>query len=537
MPIRAEEMAEAAVRAGLLDRAGAGQALEEARRLRGDPVASLTARGRFPAAALYRAVAEARGIPFVDAVAAAPAVGPLARLPAVFLRRAGLLPLEASDGSVLVAAADPDDLPAVETVRRVVGASAPLALAEPAAVALALERALGGPDPAAAAGPDPVAVLDGLLKEAFLRRSSDVHLEPQERGMRFRMRVDGRLVETGGLARRAEGAALVSRVKVLSDLDIAEQRAPQDGSFVHRLAAAGGRALDVRVATMPTEWGERATLRLLGSGAEDLDLGSLGMEPPDLERFRAVLGRPHGLVLLTGPTGSGKTTTLYAALREISRPEINVLTVEDPVEVRIPGVTQVRVGGSERVTFAGALRSLLRHDPDVILVGEVRDGETADAALRAAMTGHLVLSTLHANSACGAVTRLADVGCEPFRIAATLAAVAAQRLVRRLCPRCRVERTASGAEASLLGVEGAPVGAPAGCAACVGTGFRGRTGIFETLWPDADLLRLVASGATEAEIAGAAGGRLRTLREDARSKVLAGETTCEEAARAAVLEG
>jgi len=257
------------------------------------------------------------------------------------------------------------------------------------------------------------------------------------------------------------------------------------------------------------------------------------MEDDDLVRFRAGIQRPHGLLLLCGPTGCGKSTTLYASLSELNRPDVNVMTVEDPIEYKIPGVSQVQVGAGGKVTFARVIRSLLRHDPDIMMVGEIRDRETADIAMKAAMTGHLVLSTLHTNSAAGALTRLFDLGCEPFRVAGTLIGGVAQRLVRRLCPRCWTKRPATAEELLFLGVdEPTEVPAAGGCARCLGTGFAGRVGLFEMLWVGSDLARRVAEGAPEHVLRQTAAGDVRSLRDDGINKVFRHVTTLEEVMQA-----
>jgi type IV pilus assembly protein PilB len=328
---------------------------------------------------------------------------------------------------------------------------------------------------------------------------------------------------------RPQGEGLVSRIKVLAAMDIAETRATQDGGMAHRIAGWDGDPVDLRVASIPTRFGERVTLRILKSDAGPIGLDALGMPPFMLEALREVLARPHGIVLVTGPTGSGKSTTLYAALRELDLGRLNVLTVEDPIEQFMAGVSQVQV--SAKVGFAGALRSFLRHDPDVVLVGEVRDFDTADTALKAATTGHLVLSTLHTNSALGVVSRLADIGCERYLLADTLVGAIAQRLVRRLCRRCRREVDACAEARALLGVApGEPLRLyePGGCPACVGTGYAGRIGVFESLWMDGELADAVARGAAEGELLHHA-HQLYRLVDDARAKVRDGHTSFAEA--------
>ncbi len=537
MPITNEQLIEAAIKQGLVDAGNVAKLRLRARRDRIGLLEAVTSHYRFPVATLYRALADLRGLPFVD-----PGVSPpmdlLKRLPVALIQFLRVLPVSEDGESVLVATADPDDRATLEAVQRILGRPIRIGLSDPASLDEASERALKElfrrPGSVVAGQPalitDPVTLLDRVFKEAFLRRASDIHLEPQETGYRVRLRVDGMLQIFQGLGLE-EGAGVVSRVKVLAGLDIAEQRAPQDGGFTYRISRAGDQdaGIDVRVATSPTRWGERATIRLLGLETSDLTLEALGMSQQDMARFRTAIKQPHGIILLTGPTGSGKSTTLYAALREINRPELNILTVEDPIEYIIPGISQIEVGG-EKVTFASTLRALLRHDPDVLMVGEIRDGETANVAMRAAITGHLVFSTLHTNSACGAITRLADLGCERFLIGSTLVGVIAQRLVRRLCPRCKRARPATQEEVELLKAEGsiAEIFEPVGCASCLGTGYRGRVGIFETLWIDRMLAQRISHGGTEEDLTGVASGRLTTLFTDGCSKVLSGITSIDE---------
>jgi type II secretory ATPase GspE/PulE/Tfp pilus assembly ATPase PilB-like protein len=325
---------------------------------------------------------------------------------------------------------------------------------------------------------------------------------------------------------------IISRFKVLSGLDIAEKRAPQDGGFKHRYGRTG-QTVDIRVATLPTKYGERMTLRLLALQTEQLTLERLGMRDSDLGTFHRFLDQPHGMILLTGPTGSGKTTTLYAAIRRLmEREKLNILTVEDPIEYEIRGVAQVEVDTADKVTFVKALRSVLRHDPDVVMIGEIRDGETADVAIKASLTGHLVFSTLHTNSAVSVITRLADMGVDRFLIAATLRLAVAQRLVRQLCPRCRKPRELTVSEAAALNqpaLAGQKVFDPGGCIYCAGRGFVGRVGLFELLPLDENWSRRIAEGAEEAElIQRMHASKVATLLEDGIAKLLVGTTSVRE---------
>ncbi|WP_374515518.1 GspE/PulE family protein, partial [Brevundimonas sp.] len=322
---------------------------------------------------------------------------------------------------------------------------------------------------------------------------------------------------------------LVSRIKVMARLDIAERRLPQDGRIPLTL---GGKSLDVRVSTLPSRGGERVVLRILDKDQADLRLDQLGMAPDALEAFESALREPNGIILVTGPTGSGKTTSLYAGLALLNDTTRNILTVEDPVEYAIDGVGQTQVNARVGMTFAAGLRAILRQDPDVVMVGEIRDVETAAIAVQASLTGHLVLSTVHTNDAAGAVTRLRDMGVEPFLLASTLRLVVAQRLVRRLCGECRRPETADPATARLAGLQvGQTVWRPHGCAHCNQTGYVGRAGLYETIRIDDRIRRLIAAEAGEDEIAAAAFARGGTLGDRARALVAAGVTSVEEAVR------
>ncbi len=370
-----------------------------------------------------------------------------------------------------------------------------------------------------------------LIREAHDGRASDIHLEATRDGLQVRLRIDGVLSELPAPPRTLQ-AAVVSRIKLLAELDIAERRLPQDGRIRVRLES---RELDLRVSTVPTLYGESVVLRLLDRGGRPVELEELGMAAETFRTFRQLVMKPHGIVLATGPTGSGKTTTLYAALELRERSREKIITVEDPVEYHLAGITQVPVHIKAGVTFAAALRSILRQDPDVLMVGEMRDSETAGIAVQAAMTGHLVLSTLHTNDAVGALTRLTDLKVESYMIGATLEAVLAQRLVRRICPDCRERYRPDPSSIAVLAEQ--PIGTVTlqrgrGCRACRDTGYRGRLGLFELLVMT-DELRQMLLGApditalrTRARIQG-----LRTLREDGWAKIQAGLTTVEEVLR------
>ena len=533
MTISSGTLVNAGIEAGLIDAETVAELRVKSRRERSDLLETITLHGRFPPAALYQALAALKGLVFLGSRDLAVEAETLRRIPPSLLLRRRCLPVRVGSEALYLASADPEDYFAAEQIGRILGQPLTLALAEPLAIEARLRKALrhaglAAEESSAVAEIDPVAELDEIFKRAYVSRASDVHFLPGKEGMNVRLRVDGRLTDYPADYSLEEAANLLSRIKVLSGMDISEQRLPQDGGMNHKVAE--GREFDIRVAAMPTRWGERGTLRLLEQDAADLSLTRLGMGDTALARFRQAIARPHGMVLLTGPTGSGKSTTLYAALQEIVSPDINVLTVEDPIERVIDGVSQVQVSG--KVSFAGALRGFLRHDPDVIMVGEIRDAETTDIAMKAALTGHLVFSTLHTNNAPSAVTRLHDIGAERFLIASTLVAVIAQRLVRRLCSHCKKARPAEEEEKALLGIAAGEqkLFEPNGCPVCTGTGYRGRVGLFETLWIDETLARLIAEGASERALTAAARD-YRTLWDDGRDKTLAGVTSLDEVLR------
>jgi len=371
-----------------------------------------------------------------------------------------------------------------------------------------------------------------LLTQAIKDRASDIHIEPFEKELAVRFRIDGVLYEIIKPPPRLQ-ASIVSRVKIMAGLNIAEKRIPQDGRIRIRMA---GREVDLRVSTLPVRHGERVVLRILEKG-QVFSLDSVGMESTSLDVFRRMITKPHGIILVTGPTGSGKTTTLYSALSEINKPDLNILTIEDPIEYELSGIGQTQVNPKIELTFASALRAHLRQDPDVILVGEIRDKETADNAVQASLTGHLVFSTLHTNDSAGAFTRLTEMGVEPFLVSSSLLMVLAQRLVRRLCPECKAPYEPSDAELFDVGLSrgqlmGQPVYKPVGCPACLRTGYKGRTGIYEILSVTDELKTLVMLNKDAGTIKRqAVTDGMHTLRDDGILKVLAGKTSFDEVLR------
>ncbi|MDH3473806.1 MAG: type II secretion system ATPase GspE [Rhodospirillales bacterium] len=504
------------------------------------------------------------------------------RLSGRFLREAHVLPLEEREDGLVLAMADPLDDYALDALRLTSGRDLLICVAEPSELETAIERLYGeGRGGAGVDGQGRVVeelaegeagTLDGegldldverlkdlaseapvirlvnqLIHRAVEARASDVHIEAFESRLRVRYRVDGVLMEVDPPPARFR-AALVSRVKIMARLNIAERRLPQDGRIK---LAIRGVPVDLRVSTIPTMHGEGVVLRVLDRSGVELDFAKLGIEGKNLETYRSVLERPHGVFLVTGPTGSGKTTTLYASLVTLNSPEKKLLTVEDPIEYQLEGVNQIQVQPSIGLSFAHVLRSILRQDPDIIMIGEIRDVETAEIAVQAALTGHLVLSTLHTNDAAGTITRLLDMGVEDYLVTSTLNGVAAQRLVRRLCTACRRRERALPELVEQLGLgryvadQGANPGADqgadpvvvelwqaVGCEACNGTGYRGRTSLVETLVVDDEIRRLILRRAEAKELQRAAlAGGMSSMYEDGLRKALTGVTTVAEVLR------
>ena len=482
---------------------------------------------------------------------------PLRRLPFSFAKRHGVVLLSVEGASSLVYRPGVE-LVALSEAQRFAGAQLPLQALSVEAFEQALAQAyqhdsasmqlaedIGGSlDLAALAEQVPetedlleqeddapiIRLINAILGEAIKENASDIHLETFEKRLVVRFRVDGILREVLE-PKRELAALLVSRIKVMARLDIAEKRIPQDGRISLKV---GGREVDVRVSTLPSANGERVVLRLLDKQAGRLNLQHLGMSARDRDLMEATVRKPHGILLVTGPTGSGKTTTLYASLVSLNDRTRNILTVEDPIEYHLEGIGQTQVNSKVDMTFARGLRAILRQDPDVVMVGEIRDKETAEIAVQASLTGHLVLSTLHTNSAIGAITRLVDMGIEPFLLSSSLLGVLAQRLVRVLCPSCKEAYQADEAECTLLGV---PFAQPPtlyharGCAECHQQGYRGRTGIYELVVFDDHLRTLIHNAASEQDMTRHARTLGPSIREDGRRKVLEGATTVEEVLR------
>lgn len=512
---------------------------------------ALIATGELDELALARMLAQEAGLEFSPA----PEGGSDVRdaIPAALARRREILPLGRDGVRLRVAVADPFDLSLCDSLPEVVGQEVVLVVAPRSSLRQAIARhyrddairgevsaedsADGAVTTAAPVGVSEdeaplVQLVQSLLVAAVRRRASDIHLEPRGPELRVRHRIDGVLVPAEPLPRQLQ-AAVISRLKILANISIAEKRLPQDGRIQIVL---DGRELDLRVSSMPTVHGESLVLRLLDQRQLPPGLAELGMWPDDEQDMRRLLAAPDGMLLVTGPTGAGKTTTLYGCLQHLNRRDRKVITVEDPVEYQIAGINQVPVRPAVGMTFAAALRAMLRQAPNVVMVGEIRDRETADIALNAAMTGHLVLSTLHTNDAVGAVMRLGDLGAKPFLVCAALRAAVAQRLVRRVCPACRRRHEPTPRDWQALGLTASQAAAGefvrgAGCARCQGTGYLGRTALVEVLSLSAEMRELIHAGVGAPELRACARRQgMRSLRADGVRKVLAGLTTIEEVA-------
>ncbi|WP_421848915.1 GspE/PulE family protein [Novosphingobium sp.] len=526
--------------------------IEAVHRTSGEPIEVIATRlGMVSEQALQDALARATGLAVVPAPERALASEP--PMPLAFLRDIRAVAIACSDAAVTVAVADPFD-PFVEAAFASAWHRPVVSVLVRATDIDALIEKLAAGSESAAADDEAAAVVDGeamerlrdlvsdapairavnrLISSAVDQRASDIHLEPSEDDLSVRFRIDGELREADRLPAALRSSA-VARIKVMAGLDIAERRLPQDGRL--RLAVRGHQ-IDLRVATAPSIHGESVVMRILDRSNLALDFAALGFDEALAQQWRTVLHRPHGIVLVTGPTGSGKTTTLYAALAELNGVKRKLLTIEDPIEYRLPGVIQSQVQPAIGYSFAGALRSFLRQDPDIIMVGEIRDGETARIAVRAALTGHMILSTLHTNTAAGAIGRLADMGIEPFLLASVLAGVMAQRLVRRLCPHCRVPHAPDPALLAAAGVEHGTFYQAAGCPQCQHTGYAGRIALFEYLPITPEVQRLILQNNDAAAIEAAADRQGRhSLMADGYRKAAQGLTSIEEVLRVSFAE-
>ena len=490
-----------------------------------------------------------------------------AMIPEDFARTNRVMAVSKNETTLIVAMEDPEDLVAIDSIKRLTKLNPEILVTGPTLLEKALEKVYGeiqksaevdeaisgitvisgqegseelvdlSPDKASAEDAPIVKLVNLILQEAIKERATDIHLEPQEGQVTVRIRIDGvlQIIMTPPISSLS---GLSTRIKILSKLNIAEKRLPQDGRFSIK---APGKDIDVRVSILPTVYGEKVVMRLLDKTGFDFNLSSLGFPQENLGIFKKVINQPYGLVVVSGPTGSGKSTSLYASLKEIKNERTNITTVEDPVEYQLDGINQVQVFEDIGLTFAGSLRSILRQDPDILLIGEIRDGETADIAVKFALTGHLVFSTVHANDAPGTITRLLDIGIAPFLVGSCLNLVMAQRLVRRLCAKCKEEYTPTKEELAFIGLDPGRVKEDLwrgkGCAECRNTGYRGRTAIFEMIPMSRNLRSLVYDNANEDEIREAAlKNGMTALREAGIKRVLDGTTTIEEILRSTVEE-
>ncbi|MBI5116603.1 type IV-A pilus assembly ATPase PilB [Candidatus Poribacteria bacterium] len=541
------------------------QALSEQRRTGQPLVAILINSGLVSEEDIVITLSEQLGIPHLRVESYDIPTEVLAEIPEGIARRYHLIPVAKTGKSLTIAMSDPLNIVAIDDVRMLTGYEVETVVSLDSEIKKTIDRYYGGKegegddfaDILRDAQTDTVTVVEGkeeidisslkkeveqapvirlvnlILLNAIKQGASDIHIEPFEKDVRLRYRIDGMLREVQPPPKSLQ-AAVVSRIKVVSELDIAERRVPQDGRFRIKFER---REIDFRVSTLPTYYGEKVVLRILDKGSLQLDLDKLNFEQQPLDDFRDSLARPNGIILVTGPTGSGKTTTLYSALHMLNNPDINIVTVEDPVEYELYGVNQVQVKPEVGLTFSSGLRSILRQDPDVVMVGEIRDEETADIAIKAALTGHLVLSTLHTNDAPGAITRLIDMGMEPFLIASSMLMAAAQRLVRRICPDCKESYSVPDPvlkRAQFNSVPGEKVSLwkGRGCGRCGETGYRGRLALLEVLRVKENVQDLIMASAPSGEIKRVAvENGMVTLRQVGLRKVTAGLTTLEEALR------
>jgi type IV pilus assembly protein PilB len=506
-------------------------------------------------AELVRALAEQVGLEFVDLDEFPVEATATVLLPEALARRYRALPIGERDGKLLVAMSDPANVYALDDIRTITGRDVQPVVATAADVERAIQKFAGmdsqvealaavnaeaegeTPDEMEAALEDApiVKLVNAIMTQAVGDRASDVHIEPGEKKVRIRFRVDGVLHEPMPAAPKSVQGGLISRLKVMADLNIAEKRVPQDGRISMKV---GGKELDLRLATLPTVYGEKVVLRVLDTTHALLKLEDLGFLADSYKRFEVSFSKPYGAILVTGPTGSGKSTTMYSTLNILNQEDRNIITVEDPVEYRLAGVNQIQVNPKAGLTFASALRSILRADPDIVLVGEIRDRETAMIAIEAALTGHLVLSSLHTNDAPSAITRLIEMDVETFLVASAIDCVVAQRLARKLCDRCKEgyapehgELQAAGYPEAIWGDVG-ELFRPVGCPACSNTGFRGRIGLYEVMQMNEEIERLTVERASADAITAAAKAQgMVSLRDDGLEKVRLGITSIEEVAR------
>ena len=520
-----------------------------------------------PEAELLTVLQEEYHLPVVDPAALDIAPEVIDVLPAVLANKYHIVPVSLSRTTLTLAMADPSNLVAINEVKFLTGFDVRAAIGGPGSIEKAIERyyehnvnygdvlsELGNEEMEVIQSDEEldlkalekateeapvVKLVNALLTDAIKKRASDIHIEPYERVLRVRFRIDGVLYEIMQPPVKLR-SAIISRIKVMASLDIAERRLPQDGRI--KVKIGQGREMDLRVSTLPTLFGEKVVMRLLDKGGVQLDLKTLGFEPESLDKFEDAIRRPYGMILVTGPTGSGKTTTLYSALSELNKITTNISTAEDPVEYNLVGINQLQVHEDIGLNFASALRAFLRQDPDVIMVGEIRDFETAEIAVKSALTGHLVLSTVHTNDAPSTVNRMLNMGIEPFLIASSVNLIMAQRLARVVCPKCREPHEIPASVMIDLGVpedQAKPITSYTGrgCQNCGNTGFRGRTALYEVMTMTDELRELILSGASSTELKRQAmADGMKTLRQSGVEKIVEGLTTVEEVMRVSMAD-
>lgn len=504
--------------------------------------------------AIARALSSQLGIDMIELQNVKISEEILGLVPSNVLKKYKMIPFEYAPDSVnilRVAMSDPMDMYAMDDISIITNLQVEAVAATTRSVMLALDKYYGQSEVNSALeaytkekeaeveaqedaynediNSSPIVVLvKEMIDQAVRQRASDIHIEPMERQVRIRYRIDGALYEKATYSQKLM-AAISARIKIIGGMDISEKRKPQDGRITQ---IVDRQEFDIRVSILPTVYGEKIVMRLTSKNALTKEKSQLGFKPAELKQFDHILKNPHGILLVTGPTGSGKSTTLYTALSELNTEDVNIITVEDPVEANIDGINQVHVNPKANLTFASALRSILRQDPDIIMIGEIRDNETASIAVQASITGHMVVSTLHTNSAAGTVTRLEDMGIEPYLLADSVVGIIAQRLVRRLCPACKREKIADEEERELLGLasdEEVKIYEPCGCEKCDGTGYKGRIGVYEILEMTPALKRIISKGGGAEEIKEQALTEgMHTLRMSATEYVLDGTTSVSE---------
>ena len=558
-PIRTVRLGELLIKAGAITKADLDAALEEQRVSQMRLGEILIKNGYLTELHLAEALSEQLEIPFISLVKLRPEQDALSLVPENVAARLNVMPIALSGNDrIIIAMSDPMDALAVDELRMLTTREIDIRIATATDINKALSahyRVHTSVNEAMAdikkhegtAAPDIVSIsqtraqdvssvsaddapvvrlVNSILEQGVREKASDIHIEPSDETTRVRLRIDGTLFSSIEIPKNLH-LSLIARIKILSGMDIAEKRRPQDGRILIRV---GGRRLDLRVSTIPSMFGEKAVLRLLDQSNENVGLGKLGFDDEQLTALNKAVSASYGIFLITGPTGSGKSTTLYSLLEVINDPKVNIITLEDPVEYTIPGITQIQINEKTGLTFGSTLRSVLRQDPDKLMVGEIRDSETAHLAVRIALTGHLVLSTLHTNDAPTAINRLVDMGVPRFLLASSVRGVAAQRLVRKLCPNCKKEIVISEHVSSEVGLpSGTKLYSPVGCPACRFTGYSGRTAIAELMMIDPDLRDMINNASPEQVIRDHARNHgMKTLREAALKKVLDGVTSIEE---------